>query len=218
MINYEGRKKTVGERIETERTEKGWSRKELLPKIYKSIESHKTLTAWESGKRLPDLDSLARMAELFECDVGYLIGDYDERTRDGTDIAKASGLDKAAADKLVAMKDDESAILSLNTLFTSDSFLEMLHLLQTLRMEESSKRAYKKFSEIGVGRAEKKEIEKIDNCDLLRYRLQRLLDRIMDDIEQERDYYGVMRKEHPMFSLKMLSDDLEGGQNNAAKE
>lgn len=85
MIDYESRKVETGKRIKYEREKAGLSKKELLVKIYMSESSHKTLSSWENGKSLPDLNSLARMADLFGCDIGYLLCDYDERTRDIAD-------------------------------------------------------------------------------------------------------------------------------------
>lgn len=92
MLNYNDRMKKVGSRIKVEREKMGLKPKEFLPKIYKSEKSHKMLTAWENGERMPDLDSLALMSELFNCDIGYLLGDYDEKTRTMTDICAATGL------------------------------------------------------------------------------------------------------------------------------
>ena len=85
-MNYTDRKRCIGNRIKKERESLGLSRGELLTKIYKSESSHKTLAAWEKGERLPDLDSLALMADLFDCDMGYLLGDYEERHYIAADI------------------------------------------------------------------------------------------------------------------------------------
>ncbi len=73
-------------------------------KIYLSASSHKSLRSWEKGERLPDLDSLARMAEAFQCDIGYLLGDYDERTRNAADIAHKMGISPLAAENMDKIK------------------------------------------------------------------------------------------------------------------
>lgn len=96
MIDYEARKRKMGKRIQQERERLHLSRKELLSKIFMSESSHKTLAAWENGNRLPDLDSLARMAELFCCDIGYLLCDYDEHTRDIADACEVTGLSESS--------------------------------------------------------------------------------------------------------------------------
>lgn len=103
MINYNDRLKIVGERIKKERKRNNWSKVDLLTKIYMAASSHKTITAWENGTRMPDLASLARMAEVFCCDIGYLLGDYNERTRVSADIVKETGLSAKAVEKLLKM-------------------------------------------------------------------------------------------------------------------
>lgn len=100
MTNYNERKKAIGSRIREEREKLGLSKKELLPRIYKSESSHKTLAAWEDGTRLPDLDSIALMAELFDCDIGYLLGDYDEHRRVTADVCAETGLSESAVKRL----------------------------------------------------------------------------------------------------------------------
>lgn len=103
MLKYDDRTKLVGSRIKEERQRMGLKPKEFLVEIYKSEQSHKMLTEWETGKRMPDLDSLARMAELFDCDIGYLLGDYDEHHRDTADIKKDTGLSEFAIERLKSM-------------------------------------------------------------------------------------------------------------------
>ena len=41
-----------------------------------------TVSAWEKGKNEPDHETLHKMAQLFNCSIGYLTGyENDERTR-----------------------------------------------------------------------------------------------------------------------------------------
>lgn len=103
MLKYDDRAKLVGERIKREREGMGLKPKDFLRQIYKSEQSHKTLKEWEDGKRLPDLDSLSRMAELFNCDIGYLLGDYDESNREAADVKGLTGLSEIAVERLKRM-------------------------------------------------------------------------------------------------------------------
>lgn len=103
-MDYRGRAKIIGKRIFAERKKQGWSQNDLLLKIYMSGSSHKSLRSWEKGERLPDLDSLARMAEVFQCDIGYLLGDYEERTRNAADIVRKMGLSTLAAENMDEIK------------------------------------------------------------------------------------------------------------------
>ena len=107
-MNYTDRKRCIGNRIKKERESLGLSRGELLTKIYKSESSHKTLAAWEKGERLPDLDSLALMADLFDCDMGYLLGDYEERHYIAADICGKTKLSESAINNLLLLAKSES--------------------------------------------------------------------------------------------------------------
>lgn len=116
MNKYDTRAKEIGLRIRHERERLKLSQQSMLSKIFKSESSGKTLRAWENGERLPDLDSLVRMADLFDCDVGYLLCDYNERTRDCADICRLTGLSGSAAETLIGMKlyDNSDNIQVLN--------------------------------------------------------------------------------------------------------
>lgn len=97
--------KKIGERIKLERKRLGLTQKDFLLKIYMSETSTATLRRWEQGKDLPDLKTLVYMAELFDCDIGYLIADYNERRRISTDICLATGLSEIAVNSLMQFKD-----------------------------------------------------------------------------------------------------------------
>lgn len=104
-----------------------------------SESSHKTLSSWENGKSLPDLNSLARMADLFGCDIGYLLCDYDERTRDIADASQITGLSPGAIEQLIKGDDRIVGFISFliesnrivpvgfNALRCVDSLLEIKH-------------------------------------------------------------------------------------------
>lgn len=172
MTNYNERKKAIGSRIREEREKLGLSKKELLPRIYKSESSHKTLAAWEDGTRLPDLDSIALMAELFDCDIGYLLGDYDEHRRVTADVCAETGLSESAVKRLQQLAKVSNGarpgagakgyiietVEVLSHLIESDLFLEMtgdiaLYLIfggalpskAYSKIEELSKEEYERF-------------------------------------------------------------------------
>ena len=52
----------------------------------------------EQGKRLPALDTLVKMTEMFNCEVGYLLCEpgYECKTRTKTDIQRETGLSEPA--------------------------------------------------------------------------------------------------------------------------
>ena len=79
------------------RKDKKIKQAEFLQKLYMSQTSLKSLRNWEKGETLPDLDTLVRMADVFGCDVGYLLCDYDEINRDEADICSSTGFSSTAA-------------------------------------------------------------------------------------------------------------------------
>lgn len=142
MLRYEIRKKKIGERIKALRKEMGWTPKEFLQKIYMSEQSHKTLTAWEAGERLPDLTSLVRMADLFKCDVGHLLCDYDEPTRDIADAANVTGLSGPAVAAISSLDSTHFSAIgntpiavadTLSKLCENKQFYSFLHELSAAR-------------------------------------------------------------------------------------
>lgn len=128
-MGYENRKKEIGKRLKAMREERGMSKKEVLSCIYLSESSHKSLSAWEAGERLPDLESLARMAELFDCDIGYLLGDYEQKKRRSSDVVSELGLSPLAAANLVAIKEHSNGV---------DFWAETLQFLSFLLERSSS--------------------------------------------------------------------------------
>ena len=105
MIFYEDRKKVIGQRIKEERKNiPGMTQERFLKKLCMSERSTKTLRAWENGDMLPTLDNLAQMADLFDCDIGYLLGDYPERRRDSADVCRLTGISEDAVNKLVGVR------------------------------------------------------------------------------------------------------------------
>ncbi len=119
-MNYHKRSKLIGDRIHTERKRLKLNRENFLIAVGWQPSSTKMLSAWEKGERLPDLDSLSRMAELFSCDVGYLLCDYDERTRDSADLCKLTGLSERAANTLLNLK--ENHLREITFLLESTNF------------------------------------------------------------------------------------------------
>ncbi len=100
MSEYEAKMSEIGKRIHQERLAKGLGQKEFLRRIFMSESSTKTLTAWERGERLPDLDSLCKMSELFQCDIGYLLCDFDTRRHKNADICMETGLSEESVSLL----------------------------------------------------------------------------------------------------------------------
>lgn len=194
-MKYGNRLSTVGNRIKTEREKIGLKKADFLPRIYKSVTSHKTLTAWENGERLPDTDSLALMAELFDCDIGYLLGDYAERHRVTADICAETGLTEKAVDVILQYKkQDPYYIKSLNFLLESDNFEAVLDLiyeyseaLQLLKgLEEVKAKHINSTEEYKPNISLLNQISKeIANSELKEYQLSTRLGYIVQEIKRK---------------------------------
>lgn len=104
------RRKKIGKRIAQERKNRHWSQaafgEELSKKMGGSIPTaQNTISNWENGNNLPEsLDIFIAMSHIFECDCGYLLCDYDERTHDSKEICKATGLSEESINTLCSLK------------------------------------------------------------------------------------------------------------------
>ncbi len=90
---------TIGERIKSERKRKGWSQIKFAKELGLYID-HSRISKWENDNETPGDDLLRRMALIFDCDYGYLIGEYPQRTRTESDIKKATGLSDKAVEAI----------------------------------------------------------------------------------------------------------------------
>ena len=93
--------KVIGERIKAERTREGCS--VTLDALAEKIGvTRQTISKWEKGEGSgPTVWDLIRLCEFFGCDYGYLIGDYECRTRIATDIREETGLSELAVTNLL---------------------------------------------------------------------------------------------------------------------
>lgn len=88
----------MGRIIKAERKKLGDNLDEFAQKI--GI-SRQTLAKWESGQgNGPTVNDLLRMCELFNCDFGYLVGEYTCKKREATDIQAETGLSDSGINTL----------------------------------------------------------------------------------------------------------------------
>lgn len=85
-----------------------------------------TVIKWEQGKIEPDMHSLLTMCNLFDCELGYLLGEegYEDGKRTVTDICKVTGLSRLAVDNLIKIKNEDA--LGDNTLEIDLDFITFL--------------------------------------------------------------------------------------------
>lgn len=120
----------LANRIRLERESKSLSQEQLAEKLGLAKESRQTISAWESGKRKPSLDLLEKLSDLFECDLDYLTGRYEYKTRGHTDIYEKTGLSEEAIKSLSEIKSKHDTVLGgakimlINAMLEDVTFLE----------------------------------------------------------------------------------------------
>ncbi len=86
------------------------------------IQQYQTVSKWESGSTTPSLDKLLLLCELYGCDVGYFVGEYDCMTRKNADIKAETGLSE---DVIKQLRTDnafcKSKIEAINKLIEFDN-------------------------------------------------------------------------------------------------
>ncbi|MGN0275657.1 MAG: helix-turn-helix domain-containing protein [Hominisplanchenecus sp.] len=94
----------IGTRIRTERKRSNMSQDEFLAMLscnYGIGMNRNTLSAIENGRYQNfTLDFLAALCQEFDCEMGYLLGEHDTKTRLAYDIGKETGLSERAVDCL----------------------------------------------------------------------------------------------------------------------
>ena len=137
------RVRQIGKRIKDERRKKKLSQQKLADAVssimvdsdpdYKGTEQN-TVSNWEKGVSLPPLSKLIALSEIFDCDLGYLLCDYDEPKRDLADVVEQTGLSGKAATRLKTMAGrvnkekqagwlntmEEQELKALNTILEND--------------------------------------------------------------------------------------------------
>ena len=93
--------KKIGERVRLEREKRGLTMEAMADRIGTS---RQTVSRWERGDGVEiTLNMLLRMCDIFECELGYMLCEYDCKTREATDICKATGLSEAAVAHIISM-------------------------------------------------------------------------------------------------------------------
>lgn len=107
----------IGKRIIKERKAAGFKSQdsfiEHLRTEYGYSLSRNTLSAIENGKTNHyDADLLFAMCEIFNCEMGYLLGEYECKTGRVTDIVKETGLTPDAVNTLRIWKEQKCSDLT----------------------------------------------------------------------------------------------------------
>lgn len=95
--------KAIGKRIKDERVKLSLSQDQLIEKI--GFSSRQLLSRWERGTSTPSLYDLLNLCKIFKCELGYLLCEYDCKTREKTDIHAVTGLSEKSIELLKILKD-----------------------------------------------------------------------------------------------------------------
>lgn len=113
--------KKIGERIRKERkaldeTQDSFAEKHGI--------SRGTVVSWEKGDSCPSLQKMLDLCKEFNCEIGYLLGEYDCKTRQATDICRETGLSEEAVNILIECKRLDDSVLDwqLKTLCDPDFY------------------------------------------------------------------------------------------------
>lgn len=124
--------KKIGKRIRFERRSLGFSRAEVFGEALHIGRTQ--VEQIEQGKRLPDLDTLVKMAELFDCEIGYLLCEYDSKTRAATDICNKTGLSAEAVYQLEKLQTLNSPFTDFVQKFLSTQIIDESFLTELFRV------------------------------------------------------------------------------------
>lgn len=122
--------KKIGKRIRYERKQAGFtSQIAFAEALHLGESSRQTICKWENGKLLPSLDHLLDMCKLFHCEIGYLLCEYDCKTKENTDIHQVIGLSENAIAVLKTLNHENHfrALLNIiNQIIEHDGFFNLL--------------------------------------------------------------------------------------------
>mgnify|MGYP004504153105 CR=1 FL=1 len=84
--------KRIGERVHKEREAAGMTMDALATEIGTT---RQTISRWEHGDNVEiTLNMLVRLCNIFNCEMGYLLCEYNCKTKIATDIHRETGLDE----------------------------------------------------------------------------------------------------------------------------
>lgn len=116
----------AGERIKKERKLLKLSQDDFVERYGREIgiSSRTTLYKWEKGEGELSVWTLLKLSGIFGCDFGYLIGEYDCRKREATDIKAKTGLSEMA---ITLLLDNPAAGNFLSAVFEDEGIHDLLH-------------------------------------------------------------------------------------------
>lgn len=158
----------------------------------RNVESkRKAISNWESGKAYPPLQDFALLCETLECDPQYLLGDINAPRKETKSVMEITGLSQKAVERLSRISDTNkmtwwSSILNL--VVENDSFPELLHVMTDYVDDSGGEAEIINHSNVAATSA-----RSIKTCDLLQYKAQNLLFKILCESKEKFDNSNDLR-------------------------
>ena len=151
----------IGKLIKQEREKRGMTQAQLAAELFVT---NKQISNYERGKPIPPLDKLLDLCAVFDCELGYLLGeeDYQNETQVKTTVCKSTGLTMDSIQSILDLVTDkwegDTNRQMLNHLFTASLLQEFLSDLSNVDRiisdyESIDKKLEEKYGEEMMGKA-----------------------------------------------------------------
>lgn len=87
-----------------------------------------TISAWETGRNFPPLDTLLQVCKILNTDIGFLLASYNEKRKDLHFICTETGLQQEAVEKLTKERESVDTKI-LSKIIPDDRFWEILRII-----------------------------------------------------------------------------------------
>lgn len=181
--------KAIGKRIKKERVAAGLKiQGQLAEKLGYSIYSRQVVGNWENGKTMPCLNDMLSMCEIFNCELGYLLCEYDCKTRKATDIQQTTGLSENAIKSLSNIKHTyiSEVLRTLSKIIEHKDFIPLLMAIH-LHIVKFNKNWFR------IDEEDSKTISKVMNC----------------QPQDVKNYMQASSKSHIEATIMKIIDDLK---------
>ena len=161
--------KKIGARIRAERKKLGLSQQELCDKI--NLSQRATLGRFECGTSETPLWVLVELCRVFDCELGFLLCEHNEKTRLNADICEITGLSEKAVENILDLNRGTKPLigdLRTENIKTLDKILsdkDLKYLLQAISDYRNNKQSDKDSQDFELFKLQKRFISLVNNLD-----------------------------------------------------
>ena len=145
--------------------------------------NRKTISNYEHGEQMPTLDTLLKMCEVFDCELGFLLCEpgYELGSRMETDINKETGLSKQSIEYLhsIATKEQSQTnkVVDCDIDFINDMLSVMPQILAYIKLYRGKKVLMEETFDAPIVPEERKDFSRR----LWKYSIQEVLMQVVDN-------------------------------------